>query len=485
MAKVLGKILLAAIFAPGVIQSMTSLYPPYGVAHARGAYKKRPLMIPDAATMVRMAQMRELKDDDFSRLMGESGYDVNLAHAMLRSARTYMSALDYIAGARRGLLSDDDAKTALAEMGFTAEDIVRLWGVTEYIPTPEDLIRFAVRDIYDEGARQRQNLDAEFPDSFAGAALKIGMQSDTAKNYWAAHWNLPAPGQVFEMFHRKEIDEDKLKDYLRAADYAPEWRDRLKNINYRLLDRVDLRRMYAAGLIDETRLQGAYEADGYSPADAQLLVQFTIHLAKHTDEPTPKGNTVGQYKNGTIDRATALTRLKAGGYSVTDATLALDDADAQNKQELIALEADAIMDAYVRGVITLNDVYAQLTVLGVPPAQLQLTVQRELAQARKRQKSASKSDLDSWYKQGLISEKEYSDRLSLLGYSASDAAKYTAEVKLAVVQGADAKMPWAFILRDFVEGRTSSDGAISQLQELGYNGNLLDEFTDIISLIKR
>lgn len=71
---------------------------------------------------------------------------------------------------------------------------------------------------------------------------------------------------VTESFH--------LYEALGQADYPPFWRDRLSAISYNVLTRVDARRAYEIGAIDESRLQAVLQDQGYAPADAEALVKF-------------------------------------------------------------------------------------------------------------------------------------------------------------------------------------------------------------------
>lgn len=480
-SKFLTSILFALIGAPSVLNSIANTNPAFAAAVARRAYQERPNLIPDLQTLVRAVQSQNMNIADGQRLAKQSGYADWIWKAVYDSARQYLSPLDYITLEFRGTLQGEGVDSVLARLGFNTDDITNLRNVSKYLPTPDDMIRFAVRDIYDPDARASQGLDDGFPADFASNAAKLGMDDETAHNFWASHWQLPSPTQVFDMLHRGLIGSGDVQDYLRAADYIPIWRQRLEQISYDVITRIDAKNLRIHGIIGDDELATLYQHMGYSPDDAQLLVKLTLSEINHTEVTTPKGNILADYKAGTITRDQAQGLLTAQGYSSSDASLALDTADAQIKQELIDLESDAIIDQYVRGQIDVNEVRTQLTKLGVSQRLMDITIAREVAQARKRTKSPTKSDLDKWYIWGMITDDTYKKKLANLGYLDADIKMYLIEEQLAVIQGADAKLPWAYILRDVVSGGTDPATAIEEITAAGYDDATMVIWNDIIN----
>ncbi len=481
--KILSTAFWALLGAPSILNSIANANPAFAAAIARKAYNERPDLIPDLQSLVRAVQTGAMSLVDGQRLAKESGYTGWIWDAVLGAARQFLSPLDYITLERRGTIKGEGVDTSLAKMGFQPTDIENLRNVTKYLPTPEDAIRFAVRDIYDPARRAAQQLDDGFPADFGTFAEKVGMDLQTAMDFWAAHWQLPSPTQVFEMLHRGVADDKLVDDYLIAADYIPIWRDRLKAISYDTITRIDARNMYKHGLVSEGELQVLYQKMGYSPDDAAKLVQLTVSEATHTDTASPKANVIANYKAGTVEQGQAILQLTRQGYSEQDAVNAIQTADAEIKQELIDLEADAIIDQYARGLTDINSVRTALTKLGVSARMMDITIARELAQARKRIKGPSKSDLDKWYIVGLIGDTTYKKRMQSLGYLDPDIALYLAENQIAIVQGADAKKPYAFTLRSVANGAEDITTAETELQNMGYDQPSMDIFAEILASI--
>lgn len=179
----------------------------------------------------------------------------------------------------RGELTPQQFSNLLRAQDYAPTWRGKLEAIARRIPPLTDMIRFAVREVYDPAKRQALGLDAEYPDVFTQQAALHGMDERHAREYWAAHWRLPSATQGYQMLWRGEITIEELDGLLKAIDYPTQWRDRLRNIAYHVPGRIDLRRMYAAGLIDRPRLVRGYRELGYNAENAELLADFAIQLA--------------------------------------------------------------------------------------------------------------------------------------------------------------------------------------------------------------
>jgi hypothetical protein len=240
----------------------------------------------------------------------------------------------------RGLLSQAEYGDLLKALDYAPTWRGRLQAIAARIPPLTDMIRFAVREVYDPAKRAALGLDAEFPEAFAGQAALHGMNRTHAEEYWAAHWRLPSAEQGFQMLHREQINLDQLDDLLKALDYPTLWRNRLRNIAYHPPGRIDLRRMLQAEIITPAEARAGYEHLGYRPADAARLVA----LASVTGATTAKGLTAAdlaaEYDARTITRAQYVADLRELGYSADAANRKADIAQerlrSQARKQLIA-----------------------------------------------------------------------------------------------------------------------------------------------------
>lgn len=150
------------------------------------------------------------------------------------------------------------------------------------IPPIADIITMAVREAFTPEIAQRFGQYEGLPSEFVAWAQKKGLSREWAERYWAAHWSLPSPQQGFEMLHRGVINRDELHLLLRALDIMPFWRERLIEISYNPLTRVDIRRMHLLGILTEPEVFQAYKDIGYNDLNAKRLTAFTVKLTQQT-----------------------------------------------------------------------------------------------------------------------------------------------------------------------------------------------------------
>lgn len=176
----------------------------------------------------------------------------------------------------RGELSEAELAGLLKAQDYAPTWRDKLLTIARRIPPLSDMIRFAVREVYSPAQRAELGLDADYPPEFTAEAALHGMDDERARQYWAAHWRLPSALQGYRMLWRGEITEAQLDGLLKALDYPAVWRQRLANIARNVPGRVDIRRMFVGGIIDEAEVTAGYKRLGYADADAATLTEFAV-----------------------------------------------------------------------------------------------------------------------------------------------------------------------------------------------------------------
>lgn len=148
------------------------------------------------------------------------------------------------------------------------------------IPPVADIITMAVREAFTPEIAGRFGQYEGLPTQYVEWVGKKGLSREWAERYWAAHWSLPSPQQGFEMLQRGVINRDELALLLRALDIMPFWRDKLVQISFNPLTRVDIRRMYSLGVLNENEIHKAYQDIGYNSENAARLTTFTVKLTE-------------------------------------------------------------------------------------------------------------------------------------------------------------------------------------------------------------
>jgi hypothetical protein len=154
------------------------------------------------------------------------------------------------------------------------------------------------------------------------------------------------------MYHRKQISLEELKILLRAKDIMPFWRDKLINIAYRLIPRIDLRRGWEAGLISDEELPLRYEALGYSPEDAVTEAGLQKRFALTGEIGDLERMTKTRFKAGFITRDQAAEELRALKFAEDRIQMRLSYYDLEASYEYSKELLDIIEDDYVKGKLT-------------------------------------------------------------------------------------------------------------------------------------
>ena len=188
----------------------------------------------------------------------------------------------------RGELGPQEFADGIRELGFLRPEDPDMWvKLGKQIPGPSDLVRFMLRDVADPGIVNKFGLDDLFKDKFQGELVRQakaqGLDEATMRDYWRAHWSIPSPSQLYEMYHRlrnrpgddpNRVSLDDITTALEQQDILPYWIPKLLETSFRPLRLVDTRRAYFSGSIDQDEVRRTYEAVGYSDRDADILVQF-------------------------------------------------------------------------------------------------------------------------------------------------------------------------------------------------------------------
>lgn len=198
----------------------------------------------------------------------------------------------------------------LKDQGWEDSQIDAIKELSKVLPSPTDIIQFAVREVYTPEIAEKYGQFQDFPDKAMPDAAKLGLTEELFKKYWAAHWNLPSRGEGYELLRRDEISEDELKTLLKAQDVMPYWRDRLNDLAWEYPNRIEIRMMSLylftpkSELIDLLKKSGLKEEYRNEVADMMIARALTSYWAT-------------LYGNGWIGQDELDQQIVASGVSAT------------------------------------------------------------------------------------------------------------------------------------------------------------------------
>lgn len=466
-----------------------------------------------------------------------------------QSANTWHPDLTFMIEAyRRGLIDDSLFAYWTLRLGTSQQQLPTLLKTMgQYLPGVQDLVRFAVREVFNVQQRQILHLDDEYdqnPD-FKVWANALGMTEvtivdqagqqytrDIAKDFWAAHWQLPAPGQIFEMLHRLRpgrtphfavggvipdpVDVDFMRAAIKANDYSPTWRDRLAAIAYRLPGRVDIRRMLGTGIIDLQETINLYMDLGYTTADATNLAKLAQKLGpwKPTIAKAAKWNYLGflndvdftsvldtygidpKYRNAIkndaqtdVNMATLqrwrrrniindqqfTSKAKYTGYSTDDIQTFLAEAKRIPWSRYTQLTREQIAIALRLGIMTADEATQRLVTIGLTTQEAQAAVAVIQLEIANKFVDTVVKGIRRGYLRGEFTQADARGRLAQAGVDATRAGQYLATWQVELDAGRK-ELSAQQAVNAWVRGILSQAQVVSRLSNLNYSFEAIETF---------
>jgi len=372
----------------------------------------------DLQTMIAVWKETQHDIDILYARAAQLGYDKEHVNRVIVSMRKYLNIQDYIVLYRRKKI-DYDTLVAFGDRLFIEEDQIKhLLSVTEYFPPAPDLVRFAVREVYTPDVVEKYGMLEDLPEKYLQEAEKAGLPEEQAKNYWASHWQLPSPNMGFEMFQRGIITEDELKTLLRTLDIMPGWRDNLIKLNYNVLTRVDVRRMWDMGVITEfDDLITQYRNVGYSPENARKMADFTVKYTSNEMEGITRANIGDAYMLGIYGEDTLYYYLLELEKSPTFAAFWKEYYIWKRTEKRVREREDEITEMYMNGGIEYDDIRQLLISDGASVDYINYFLQKMQSKTRGNIKQPSRDDVTRWLITGVIPDSTYYRYMRKMGYT--------------------------------------------------------------------
>lgn len=372
-----------------------------------------PLVITHAITFLRAAYLGEM----------QRAVQAGLKHIQ----PSILTANEAIAAMWRGEITEDEFIDNMERLGYDASMQDTLEHISRFIPQIGDLIRFTVRDVFNPDVVKKYGYDTGF-DEISGQLKphldKIGVDLETLRLYWRSHWELPSVSMAYEMLHRGLISEDDIRVLLRINDVAPTWIEPIVKASYSNYTRVDVRRMYIAGVLDEDEVKRSYLDLGYNDDKAENMTAWTITEAMSSERDLSKAEIINAYGAAVISDSETKTMLESLGYSEDETEIILSLAEYKIENAISKREKRVLSTQYVNGRINALEFQEGLEALKVNKRELELLTDEADARIKEKHKYPSKSDLDKWLKAGIIEKGEYRAEMSYIGYSEYHIGKY-------------------------------------------------------------
>jgi hypothetical protein len=402
---------------------------------------KCPVAVPSAGNAIVAFLANNISEDVAKCWVQANNFHWDDFKHVVNASRSKLGVNELIQLRLRKEISDVEMSDRVRELGFLDTDEPdEFLELSKWVPGPADLIRWMVRDVEDVAIVARFNLDADFNAKFAGQVEKYAEWQNIDKQdmlrFWRAHWTIPGPHQLHEMYHRlrypfipanERVSRADIETALKQQDIAPFWVDRIIAVAFKPLTRVDVRRAYRIGSINRPQVEQAYKELGYSDANAAILGDFAEQLVKNTWIKSPL---IGRYVKGEINQGElnnlaiqegALPALIPDMITRGDA---LRDADTRGKC------ITSLHKRYMEAEFTPAQALAEVTLIGVDPVVANSLVDAWQCELVAAGKHAPASTLCGWWQDGIIDTAEFYDRLINLGYENDLALNFLAQCEI-------------------------------------------------------
>jgi len=350
----------------------------------------------------------------------------------------------------RGMLGEGDKARAEAiklinKHGFTDDEASKLIDLFYFIPSPQDLVSWSAREVYEPEMVKEYGLDDEFEGLDLRDFHKAGVSKEQALNFWRAHWQHPSLNTMTELLHRTSLTEDDMYKWYRVVEFPPKWRNLLTEIAYTPFTRVDIRRMYRLGVLDEFGVFKANAEIGYrpyvlehkhdtheeafacevckksSPAGAMLeFIKRYYPIEDDSDDKEVRSLTKTEilrgYREHIIDHEIALTALQAIDYHEDIAHYLIILEDVKSDETETKEELAFITDKYKLGLMTDEDLIARLGALDLSGEQLEYYITKITRYRNYNIRRPTLADFKRWYKLEIINLDIYREELKLEGF---------------------------------------------------------------------
>lgn len=413
-----------------LVSALPGLYPPLTEWWGQETFKTWPNRLPSLGDLIEQRYRGVLKTQPYFDDCAKLGFTENRAENIYISSQKILQVGDLISAWRREIIPEAKLNEYLAMLRFTEDDVNTLKTVTEYFPTPQDMIQFAVREVYTPAIVEKFGQKEDLPEKFLTEAKKAGLPKEQAENYWAAHWDLPGVRQGFEMLHRQVIKMPELDMLMKALDIMPFWRSKLVEISYNPLTRVDVRRMYSLGVLNDEGVKKAYLDLGYNDDNATLMLEFTKKYESKDTVGLSRSVVMKAFLEGLITLEQLKIYLEMFDYPEEVVKFWLTMAEYEKEKGQVDDRIDEMITRYRMGDLTIEGLRNELDRMDLPAAYVNTIINNETLKISQKRKLPTRSDLTHWLELNIINDQMFSTRMKQLGYRADDVETYLSEITI-------------------------------------------------------
>lgn len=393
-------------------------------------------LLPNTSEALDQYLVDHIKEDKLKCWVEANGNVWDAWKGLIESRRSKVTPFELTVLLRRGVISESEYVSRLRNQGWLRNnDPTEIFELSNQVPPITDLMTYMTRDTADEQTIDWTQVDQLFAQKWTGKLEQWGYQQgiprEMALYSWRAHFHLPSPTAGYTMIHRLRPGKggvanpttyDDIRKLLIQDDMHPDWVDRMLEISYLPMGRIDIRRAYKLGVLSKDDIISRYQDIGYTLDDSKVLADYT-----EKDFINGLGNhrAIKGYVQGTLSMQETEELLRKDGVSQEVIQMSLGRADLVRKSETRKKCIGSIKRRYKLGEFDSQRLTEELMNLGLDPATANEVTAGAVCEFTRKSKEISASTLCLWLEQGLITQDQYFDRLVKIGYDSNDASDIT------------------------------------------------------------
>lgn len=464
---------------------------------------------PDPATIMQLWRQERISVDQWRRLVAGLDWDSQLYNDVVQASYAVPGLADVQQLWRLGKISDADYGMWANRLGWTDFDARKLANTVSELPTlpelmlarfrggltneqfakyatasgwtdatalnsailafrpapgPSDLVRFAIREVWDDETAREWGYDDEFPAPFQawmqwqgmgwGQAIEDanGVQLNPVpwpKAYWRAHWQIMAPTQAYRALHLLRPDQiaryrelspgvtpftaQDMTRVLKVSDYPPKMRAWLQAIAFTPMRLVDIRQTYRLGVrnrqwaINRLLDRGAVREDANTTLDLwdrqnepDLQAMLNAFRKRFTLERLAENRAA--YAIGGISRDAAIANMSGLGLPQPLILQVLAFEDSRQARKQLTGFISQMRRAYLTGALSDAEVAQSLSAANIAAPAIQRYLRLWQSELGIERRSLSTSQVVAAVASGALPPAVAAVRLARLGWTQPDIA---------------------------------------------------------------
>ncbi|GAI51987.1 unnamed protein product, partial [marine sediment metagenome] len=185
------------------------------------------------------------------------------------------------------------------------------------------------------------------------------------------------------------------------------WRDKLIDVAYTPYTRVDVRRMYKAGVLNREQVKRSYLDIGYDDEKAENMTKFAIAEGVSAEKDLTKADILDGYKRTLFTEAEAFLMLVDLGYDDIEAAFYVlredDKKFKDHKKKLLALYEKQ----YKKNILDENGVIRVLSAADFAASEIEYHINDWSLEKKIPTATPGLGDLKTFLKEGTITKDEF------------------------------------------------------------------------------